>query len=88
MNELFESIATVQRDMEPRFKEADSSIIHIPIDGNMAAVHTQILSVKSEPYKGGLRRVHLFRFEDDEIAEYWDVTQEIGNDMPNASGAF
>jgi len=35
-----------------------------------------------------LRQVHLFRFEGDKIVEYWDITQQVLLDMPNASGAF
>jgi predicted SnoaL-like aldol condensation-catalyzing enzyme len=28
------------------------------------------------------------RFEDDKIVEYWDITQQVLPDMPNAAGAF
>jgi predicted SnoaL-like aldol condensation-catalyzing enzyme len=54
----------------------------------MVAAHTEMLVNKSKPGEGGLRQVHLFRFEGDKIAEYWDVTQMIFASMPNAAGAF
>ena len=45
-------------------------------------------AVKHVIAEGGLRQVHLFRFEGDKIAEYWDITQQVLPNMPNASGAF
>jgi len=58
------------------------------VDGDMAAAYTVLLNSKSNPGQGGLRQVHLFRFEGDKIAEYWDITQQIMPSMPNAGGAF
>jgi predicted SnoaL-like aldol condensation-catalyzing enzyme len=52
------------------------------------AAHIELLFNKSNPSEGGLRQVHIFRFEADKIAEYWDITQMITKDMPNAAGAF
>ena len=55
-------------------------------DGDLVAVHTQISS--SKPSEGGLRQIHLFRFSGDKIVEYWDVSQMIPENAPNAAGAF
>lgn len=55
-------------------------------DGDLVAVHTQISG--SNPGAGGLRQVHLFRFSKDKIVEYWDITQNIPENAPNAAGAF
>jgi predicted SnoaL-like aldol condensation-catalyzing enzyme len=57
-------------------------------DGDFVAVHTELLSNKSKPSEGGLRQMHLFRFEGEKIVEYWDITQQIMPSMPNAGGAF
>jgi len=57
-------------------------------DEDMVAVQTQLLNDRNRPNDGGLRQVHLFRFEGDMIAEYWDITQLVTSDMPNADGAF
>ncbi|HUL39049.1 MAG TPA: hypothetical protein VLU38_02055, partial [Methanomassiliicoccales archaeon] len=61
---------------------------HIIAEGDLVAVHTQLLSSKGKPSEGGLRQIHLFRFEGEKIVEYWDVTQQILASMPNAGGAF
>jgi predicted SnoaL-like aldol condensation-catalyzing enzyme len=63
---------------------------------DLVAVHTQLSS--SNPNKGGLRQVHLFRFSGDKIVEYWDITQQVQEywditqqvqeNAPNAAGAF
>ena len=55
-------------------------------EGDVVAVHTQISS--SKPSEGGLRQVHLFRFSGDKIVEYWDITQNVPENAPNAAGAF
>ena len=64
------------------------SIRQIIGNGNSVAAHTELLFNKSNPNEGGLRQVHLFLFKDDKIVEYWDITQTVTKDMPNAAGAF
>ncbi len=54
-------------------------------DGNMVAVHSH-LRMKEE--ERGMITVHLFRFQGDRIAEFWDCGQQIPADMPNTDGAF
>ncbi|MDG7008526.1 MAG: hypothetical protein JRN06_09845 [Nitrososphaerota archaeon] len=55
----------------------------------MVAVHTELLGSGSNPGAGGLRQVHLFRFgRGDKIVEYWDITQMVMPDMPNAENTF
>jgi predicted SnoaL-like aldol condensation-catalyzing enzyme len=61
-------------------------IRHVLAEGDFVAVHTVLSS--SKPSEGGLRQVHLFRFSQDKIVEYWDITQDIHEMMPNAAGAF
>jgi predicted SnoaL-like aldol condensation-catalyzing enzyme len=55
-------------------------------DGDLVAVHTQLSS--PNPNNGGLRQVHLFRFSNLKIVEYWDITQQVLENAPNAAGAF
>lgn len=71
------------QNMEPGF-----GVKHVLADGDFVAVHTELLNSKSKPGEGGLRQVHLFRFKGDKIVEYWDITQQVSPDMPNAAGAF
>jgi predicted SnoaL-like aldol condensation-catalyzing enzyme len=62
------------------------TIRQVLAEGDLVAVHTQISS--SKPSEGGLRQVHLFRFSGDKIVEYWDITQMVPQNAPNAAGAF
>jgi len=88
MDALFEAMASVQQEA-PRYPDPDFAVKRILADGDMVAVHTELLSSKSKPAEGGLRQVHLFRFnKDNKIVEYWDVTQMVQPDMPNAANAF
>ena len=60
----------------------------ILVDGDLVATHTELLRNKTKLSEGGLRQIHLFRFRGEKIVEYWDVTQNIQSDMPNAANAF
>ncbi len=88
MDALTDGMIAASRDMNVQRSEADFTVKHVLVDGDLVAVHTQLLMSKSNPGKGGLRQVHLFRFEGEKIAEYWDITQQISESMPNASAAF
>jgi predicted SnoaL-like aldol condensation-catalyzing enzyme len=88
MEELFDSMAAAQAEA-PKHPDPSFAVKEILADGDMVAVHTELLSSKSNPSAGGLRQVHLFRFgKDDKIVEYWDVTQTVGPQMPNPANAF
>jgi predicted SnoaL-like aldol condensation-catalyzing enzyme len=71
-----------------KYPEAEFSVKHLLADRDLVAAHTQLLSNKSKPNEGGSRQIHLFRFDGDKIAEYWDVTHQVTPIMPNASEAF
>lgn len=88
MSELFDSMTAVQQE-KPEFSDPYFSVKRVLSEGNMVAVHTEILNSKSKPDKGGLRQVHLFRFNDaNKVTEYWDVSQYVDSDKPNAANAF
>lgn len=89
MEALLESMVSVQKEQSSKFSRPNISLRHVLEQGDVVAVHTQILFSRSNPGRGGLRQVHLFRFgADDKVIEYWDVTQTISPEMPNAKGAF
>ena len=54
-------------------------------DGNTVATYSKVVHKPGSPPAAV---VHIFRFEDDRIAELWDVGQEIPADSPNENGAF
>jgi predicted SnoaL-like aldol condensation-catalyzing enzyme len=88
METLFESMAAAQQEA-PKYPDPFFAVRSILADGDFVAAHTELLGSKFNPGAGGLRQVHLFRFgKDDKIVEYWDITQMVQPDMPNAANAF
>jgi predicted SnoaL-like aldol condensation-catalyzing enzyme len=85
MDALLEAIKEAQqRDDMP--KDGVFSIKHVIVDGDLVAAYTIMQSRSNKSV--GFRQVHLFRFEGDRIAEYWDVTQLAPAGVPNASNMF
>ncbi len=54
-------------------------------DGDFVAVHSHLIT---KPGDNGMIVVHLFRFRDDKIVEFWDCGQPLPADSPNAVGPF
>lgn len=88
MENLVDAMIVANKDFREQNKEPEFAVKHILADKDFVAAHTELLNSKSKPSEGGLRQVHLFRFEDDKIVEYWDITQQVLPNMPNARGAF
>jgi predicted SnoaL-like aldol condensation-catalyzing enzyme len=88
MENLTDAMIAASRDIAAQGKDAEFAVRQALADGDLVAVHTELLFSRSKPGDGGLRQVHLFRFEDNKIVEYWDITQQVLADMPNAGGAF
>lgn len=61
------------------------TIEHFLEDGDLVAAHTALRNQAGEPV---FVQVHLFRFGGDKIVEYWDVTQQVPADSPNADGVL
>ncbi|MGZ4908009.1 MAG: nuclear transport factor 2 family protein [Halobacteriota archaeon] len=91
MDALIDAMIAVQKQGAEgiiKGSTADFKLIvrNVLADGDLVAVHTQLSS--SNPSDGGLRQVHLFRFSGEKIVEYWDITQDVPKNAPNAAGAF
>ncbi|EJL27196.1 nuclear transport factor 2 family protein [Brevibacillus sp. BC25] len=54
-------------------------------EGEIVAVHSH---VKQNQEDLGGAVVHIFRFHNDQIVEFWDVGQPIPDDSPNENGMF
>lgn len=54
-------------------------------DGDLVAVHSHL--ILNDGMKN-MSTIHMFRFQDEKIAELWDFGQEIPADSPNVDGAF
>ena len=88
MENLTDAMIAASKDIGAQNTEPEFAVKHVLADGDLVAAHTELLNSQSKPSKGGLRQVHLFRFEGDKIVEYWDITQQVLPNMANASGAF
>lgn len=60
-------------------------IKHVLGDGDMVAVHSNLVIKPGEPE---MTVVHIFRFKGEKIVEMWDIGQQIPSDSPNTEGAF
>jgi predicted SnoaL-like aldol condensation-catalyzing enzyme len=54
-------------------------------DGNEVAVFSR---VRQHPEDRGGAVVHIFRFQGDRIAEFWDIGQAVPEDSVNENGMF
>jgi len=91
MDELTDAMVAVQKEGAQGILNGSKAnfklvVRHVLADGDSVAVHTQLSS--SRPSEGGLRQVHLFRFSKDKIIEYWDISQQVPENAPNAAGAL
>jgi predicted SnoaL-like aldol condensation-catalyzing enzyme len=53
--------------------------------GNLVATHSHVRQKLGDP---GAAVVHIFRFEDDKIAELWDLGQAVPLETVNENGMF
>ncbi|TMI91469.1 MAG: nuclear transport factor 2 family protein [Bacteroidetes bacterium] len=54
-------------------------------DGDLVATHSH---VRQKPGDPGTAVVHIFRFENDKIAELWDLGQPVPLETVNENGIF
>jgi predicted SnoaL-like aldol condensation-catalyzing enzyme len=73
MDALTEAMIAANKNITAQSSQPEFVIKDLLAEGDLVAVHTQLLNSKSKPREGGLRQVHLFRFEADKIVEYWDI---------------
>lgn len=88
MNNIFDAMIAANKDYAPKYPKAQFAVKQVLADGDYVAAYTQLMANPDNPAEGGLRQMHLFRFEGDKIVEYWDITQQIMPNTPNVAGAF
>ena len=79
------SLMIAMEENVKKFPEKVLEIQHALEDGDMVALHSK---VKLTPDDLGIGLVHIFRFEDERIAELWDLGQAVPADMVNELGMF
>ena len=80
-----ESLMKAMEENAEKNPEKELEVKRTLEDGNYVAVHSHIRQHAQD--RGGAA-VHIFRFENDRIAELWDLFQEIPQDSPNEHGMF
>jgi predicted SnoaL-like aldol condensation-catalyzing enzyme len=68
-----------------KFPNTTLEVQHVFEDGDLVAVHSRVSHGPDQPE---IAVVHMFRFEDDQIAELWDVGMEAPKESPNENGMF
>src|SRR5687768_14697771 len=58
---------------------------HVLQDGDLVAVHSWL---RQQTTDRGMAVVHLLRFENNRIAELWDIGQQVPEEMENERGMF
>jgi predicted SnoaL-like aldol condensation-catalyzing enzyme len=54
-------------------------------DGDLVAVHSRVLQTLNDQE---IAVIHIFRFENDKIAELWDFGQAVPSEKINENGMF
>jgi len=89
MAELMDSMGAAQESFDPEPGSQPEFVIkHLIADGDIVVAHTEMKKSKTQPSEGGLRQAHIFRLENGKVVEYWDITQMVSIDLPNAANAF
>ncbi len=88
-NPFFEGTAeALMRAMEENARQNPQKLLevhHALEDGDFVAVHSH---VRQKPDDRGAAVVHIFRFENDQVVELWDVGQPLPEASPNEHGMF
>lgn len=88
-NPFFEGSAEALREgMEENARQNPNKVLRVLraiAEGEFVAVHSH---VKQNPDDRGAAVVHIFRFENAQIVELWDIGQPVPEESPNSYGMF
>jgi predicted SnoaL-like aldol condensation-catalyzing enzyme len=77
-------LAGMAEDAE-RFPHKEFEVQRALQDGEFVAVHSRL---RHSPEERDMAVVHIFRFADGRIAEFWDIAQVAPEDAANENGMF
>ena len=80
-----ESLKAGMAAAHEQFPNTTLEVQHAWEDGDLVAIHSRVSHGADQP---DIAVVHMFRFEDDRVAELWDVGMEAPKDSPNKNGLF
>jgi predicted SnoaL-like aldol condensation-catalyzing enzyme len=79
------SLATAMEQDASTHPNRDFEVLRVLEDEDLVAVHSRARMAEDGPEFG---LVHIFRFEQDKIAELWDIAQQVPDESPNQFGMF
>ena len=79
-----EALREGMKGADKQFPDATFVVQHVLGDGDLVAVHSHLTMSKEID----LTAIHLLRFKDGKIVEFWDIAQDIPVESPNIDGAF
>lgn len=81
-----QSLMTAMQEAARTTPNRSIEIKHVYEDGDRVIVQSLVTRQEADAPK--IAVVHIFRFEQDRVAELWDVAQPISADSPNENGMF
>lgn len=81
----FPALIKAMQENQAKFPDKQLIVKNVLGDADLVAVHSQLVL---NPGGGSMVVVHLFRFDNSKIVEFWDCGQAIPADCPNEDGAF
>ena len=80
-----ESLMVAMEENAKKYPDKICKIERSLEDGNLVATHSHVHQHPTDP---GVAVVHIFRFEEDKIAELWDLGQPVPLETINENGMF
>jgi predicted SnoaL-like aldol condensation-catalyzing enzyme len=81
-----QSLLTAMEEASKASPNKSVEIKHVYEDGDTVITHS--LVTRQDPEAPDVAVVHIFRFEDERVAELWDLGQPMSKDSPNENGMF
>ena len=81
-----QSLLTAMQEASKTTPNRSIEIKHVYEDGDTVITHS--LVTRQDADAPHIAVVHIFRFDQDRVAELWDLGQPISTDSPNENGMF
>ncbi len=81
----FPALREAMKENAAQFPDKQLTVKYVLGDGDMVATYSHIVM---RPGEKGMAVVHMFRFRESKIVEFWDCGQPVPEDLPNEDGMF
>ncbi len=79
-----ESFLKAMEENAQQFPNKTYQTLRVLEDGDLVAVHGKVVLSPDSQWSV----IHIFRFENNQIIESWEASQEVLKDSPNENGLF